>query len=155
MLLTDLYKDSPFINNISNHFSSSKARVHVDGLTGSLPALAIAALALRRPTVSQLVIAPSKEEAYYLQNDIEALLQGESLKVKDERSADATTASDSHLSPFTSHLSPSVMLFPTSYRKAYHYDPEQTENANLLMRNEVVKALSGSEPSSWSPMPTR
>ena len=139
MLLTDLYKDSPFINNISNHFSSSKARVHVDGLTGSLPALAIAALALRRPTVSQLVIAPSKEEAYYLQNDIEALLQGESLKVKGERSADATTASDSHLSP-------SVMLFPTSYRKAYHYDPEQTENANLLMRNEVVKALSGSEP---------
>ena len=146
MILTDLYKDSPFINNISNHFSSSKARVHVDGLTGSLPALAIAALALRRPTVSQLVIAPSKEEAYYLQNDIEALLQGESLKVKGERSADATTASDSHLSPFTSHLSPSVMLFPTSYRKAYHYDLEQTENANLLMRNEVVKALSGSEP---------
>ena len=140
MILTELYKDSPFIKNIDNRLNTPKARLHIDGLTGSLPAVAIAALALQRPTVSQLVIAPSKEEAYYLQNDIEALLQGESLKVnpegelntlenkdnqvkKGERSADATTASDSHLSPFTSHLSPSVMLFPTSYRKAYHYDP--------------------------------
>ena len=75
MILTDLYKDSPFIKNISNHLSSSKARVHVDGLTGSLPSVAIAALAQQMPTISQLVIAASKEEAYYLQNDIEALLK--------------------------------------------------------------------------------
>jgi transcription-repair coupling factor (superfamily II helicase) len=90
-------------------------------MTGSLPAVAIAALAQRMPTVSQLIIAPSKEEAYYLQNDLEALLTGDKEGSR-------------------------VMLFPTSYRKAYHYDPDQTENANILMRNEVVKTLSGSEP---------
>ena len=84
MILTELYKDSPFIKNIDNRLNTPKARLHIDGLTGSLPAVAIAALALQRPTVSQLVIAPSKEEAYYLQNDIEALLQGESLKVNPE-----------------------------------------------------------------------
>ena len=100
--------------------------MHVDGLTGSLPSVAIAALAQQMPTVSQLVIAASKEEAYYLQNDIEALLK------QDKEEGDKKIRN--------------VMLFPTSYRKAYHYDPDQTENANLLMRNEVVKALSGAEP---------
>ena len=146
MILTELYQESTLIKLIDEKLQSAKVRLHVDGMTGSLPAVVIASLALRRPTVSQLVIAPSKEEAYYLQNDLEALLQGERLKVKGERYADATNDSDSHLSPLTSHLSPSVMLFPTSYRKAYHYDPEQTENANILMRTEVVKALGGSEP---------
>ena len=139
MILTELYQESTLIKLIDEKLQSAKVRLHVDGMTGSLPAVVIASLALRRPTVSQLVIAPSKEEAYYLQNDLEALLQGERLKVKGERYADATNDSDSHLSP-------SVMLFPTSYRKAYHYDPEQTENANILMRTEVVKALGGSEP---------
>jgi transcription-repair coupling factor (superfamily II helicase) len=121
MILTELYQDSPFIKDISNHLSTAKARLHVDGMTGSLPAVAIAALSQRMPTVSQLVIAPSKEDAYYLQNDLEALLTGDKEGSR-------------------------VMLFPTSYRKAYHYDPDQTENANILMRNEVVKTLSGSEP---------
>ena len=146
MILTELYQESALIKLIDEKLQSAKVRLHVDGMTGSLPAVVIASLALRRPTVSQMVIAPSKEEAYYLQNDLEALLQGERSKVKGERYADATNDSDSHLSPLTSHLSPSVMLFPTSYRKAYHYDPEQTENANILMRTEVVKALGGSEP---------
>ena len=138
MILTELYQESALTKLIDEKLKASKVRLHVDGMTGSLPAVVIAALAQRRPTVSQLVIAPSKEEAYYLQNDLEALLQGERLKVNNEN-ADATNDSDSHLSP-------SVMLFPTSYRKAYHYDPEQTENANILMRTEVVKALGGSEP---------
>jgi transcription-repair coupling factor (superfamily II helicase) len=39
------------------------------------------------------------------------------------------------------------MLFPTSYRKAYHwYDEEQTENANVVMRAEVVKELGSGRP---------
>ena len=117
MILTELYNDSPFIKNLTEHLEAAKVRLHVDGMTGSLPAVVIATLAQWRPTVSQLVVAPTKEEAYYLQNDLEELLGNER-----------------------------VMLFPTSYRKAYHYDPEQTENANLLMRTEVVKALGGSEP---------
>ena len=140
MVLTDLYKDSSLIKDILEHLGTTKARVHVDGLTGSLPAVAIAALAMQRPTVNQLVIAPSKEEAYYLQNDIEALLNVECGMMNDERSESANSSFITH------HSSLSVMLFPTSYRKAYHYDPEQTENANLLMRTEVVKALGGSEP---------
>ena len=77
MILTELYRDSSFINLIDDKLQTSKARLHIDGMTGSLPAVAIATLAQRRPTVSQLVIAPTKEEAYYLQNDLEALLKGD------------------------------------------------------------------------------
>lgn len=117
MILTELYQESTLTKLIDEKLQTPKVRLHVDGMTGSLPAVTISALAQRRPTVSQLVIAPSKEEAYYLQNDLEALMGNEH-----------------------------VMLFPTSYRKAYHYDPDQTENANILMRTEVVKALGSSEP---------
>ena len=126
MVLTELYQDSTLVKDIADHLATAKARLHVDGLVGSLPAVTIAALAQRLPTVNQLVIAPTKEDAFYLQNDLETLLTG------DKESGDKEGRS--------------VMLFPTSYRKAYHYDPDQTENANILMRTEVVKALSGGEP---------
>ena len=113
-VLTDLYRDSALVETLHNHLQASGARLHVDGMTGSLPAVIIAAAALRHPTASHLVIAPTKEEAYYLQNDLQALHN--------------------------------ALLFPTSYRKAYHYDTEQTENANVLMRSEVVKTLGSGEP---------
>ncbi len=119
MILTELYQESALLAQIIDHLGKERARLHVDGLVGSLPAVLVASLARRCPTVSQLVIAPSKEEAFYLQNDIEALMGVESVQ---------------------------VMLFPTSYRKAYHYDTDLTDNANLLMRTEVVKTLGGSMP---------
>lgn len=119
MILTELYQESALLAQIIDRLGKERARLHVDGLVGSLPAVLVASLARRCPTVSQLVIAPSKEEAFYLQNDIEALMGVESVQ---------------------------VMLFPTSYRKAYHYDTDLTDNANLLMRTEVVKTLGGSMP---------
>ncbi|MDY6372544.1 MAG: transcription-repair coupling factor [Bacteroidales bacterium] len=126
MNLTELYAQSGLVNELERALTSG-ARLHVDGMTGSLPAVVMAAVAERRPTASHLVIATSKEEAYYLQNDLQALL-GE---VGGRRSEVGGRQ---------------VLLFPTSYRKAYHYDAEQTENANVLMRSEVVKALGGGEP---------
>ena len=118
MILNELYADSALVASLTEKLRGRGARLHVDGMTGSLPAVIAAAVATRLSTVNQLVIAPSKDDAFYLQNDLEALLTD----------------------------GQQVMLFPTSYRKAYHYDPEQTENANILMRTEVVKALGGSEP---------
>ena len=122
-LLTDIYSESGLVKRLAEMLGQRGVRVHVDGMTGSLPAVAIASLAVTHPTVSHLLIAPSKEEAYYLCNDVEALL-GPDNNESDRR----------------------VMLFPTSYRKAYHYDEEQTDNANMLQRTEVVKALSAGEP---------
>jgi len=143
MILTELYQESALLAQIIDHLGKERARLHVDGLVGSLPAVLVASLARRCPTVSQLVIAPSKEEAFYLQNDIEALM-GMSGERRTENGEQTDAAMGSPLSTLHSPLQ--VMLFPTSYRKAYHYDTELTDNANLLMRTEVVKTLGGSEP---------
>ncbi|MCR5589356.1 MAG: transcription-repair coupling factor [Bacteroidales bacterium] len=118
MILNELYADSALVASLTEKLRGRGARLHVDGMTGSLPAVITAAVATRLSTVNQLVIAPSKDDAFYLQNDLEALLT-------DGRQ---------------------VMLFPTSYRKAYSYDTEQTDNANILMRSEVLKSITGGEP---------
>ena len=118
MILNELYADSALVASLTEKLRGRGARLHVDGMTGSLPAVVTAAVATRLSTVNQLVIAPSKDDAFYLQNDLEALLTD----------------------------GQQVMLFPTSYRKAYSYDTEQTDNANILMRSEVLKSITGGEP---------
>ena len=141
MILTDIYTDSALVEALTQSVNTGSSRLHIDGLSGSLAAVIIAATTQRTPTASHLVIAPSKEDAFYLQNDIEALLI-ENGKVKSDNSADSVH--NSQFSTLNSQFN--VMLFPTSYRKAYHYDPEQTENANVVMRTEVVKTLASGTP---------
>ena len=140
MKLTELYAQSGLVNELERALTSG-ARLHVDGMTGSLPAVVMAAVAERRPTASHLVIATSKEEAYYLQNDLQALL-GEVGGRREEGGSRREEVGGRR----SEAGGRQVLLFPTSYRKAYHYDAEQTENANVLMRSEVVKALGSGEP---------
>ncbi|MBR1783904.1 MAG: transcription-repair coupling factor [Bacteroidales bacterium] len=113
--LPELYAGGALLDALHRELEKPQPRIHVDGMTGSMPAVVIAAARMRLPLQSMLVVAPGKEDAFYLQNDLEAL------------GADA-------------------MLFPTSYRRAYHYDPDQTDNANVLMRSEVVKELAAGSP---------
>ena len=49
-VLTDLYRDSALVETLHNHLQASGARLHVDGMTGSLPAVVIA----RQDTASLL-----------------------------------------------------------------------------------------------------
>ena len=53
---------------------SGKDRLQITGMVGSMPAAVAAALALNQPDKGQLFIAGNKEEAYYLLNDLETLL---------------------------------------------------------------------------------
>ena len=117
MLLNEQYQNSRLADGLTAALRGRGARLHVDGMRGSLPAVVMAALSERLNTASQLVIASNKEEAFYLCNDLEGLSG-----------------------------STKVLLFPTSYRKAYNYDEEQTDNANILMRSEVVKELAAGVP---------
>ena len=116
MTINDIYIKSKITADLSDYLRKGKARLHVNGMSGSMPNAVISAVASQMQTTSHLVIAPTKEEAYYICNDIEALQQFP------------------------------VMLFPTSYRKAYNYDPDETDNANILMRSEVVKEMSSGRP---------
>ncbi|MBR2959309.1 MAG: transcription-repair coupling factor [Bacteroidales bacterium] len=163
MILTELYKDSNLARSLCEALDTERARIHVDGMTGSMPAAVIAAMALLRPTASQMVIAPTKEDAFYMQNDLESLLgteNGERRTENEERGTEngewrtlngkqktENGAAAPGSSQFSALSSPhSVLLFPTSYRKAYNYDPESTENANMMMRTEVLKELSTGRP---------
>ncbi len=115
----NLYSNSAVVAQLQKMLAVDKARVHVDGMTGSLPSVTIATYATLNPTASHLIVAPDKESAFYLSNDLEALFQDE------ERE---------------------VLLFPTSYRKAYRFDDESTDNANVMLRSEVLKELSAGKP---------
>ncbi|MBR4738532.1 MAG: transcription-repair coupling factor, partial [Bacteroidales bacterium] len=116
--LTELYGGSTLVKQLEASLHARGARVHMDGMTGSLPAVVLAALAQDTQNVSHLLVAPTKEEAYYMANDLEALTNGQN-----QQSAT------------------SVIVFPTSYRKAYHYNDEATDNANVLQRTETLKLL--------------
>ena len=139
MILTDLYDNSGVLEKLHRALENDKkepARVKMEGLSGSMPAVLVTALASRMATSNQIIIAPTKEEAYYMASDIEALTSSESGvsgsvgNNSDNRHSTAGTA---------------VYLFPTSYRKAYRFDPDETDNSNVLMRGEVVKALAAGE----------
>ena len=111
------YLNSTILSELLEALNPNRARIHIDGLSGSLPSFLVATLAQQDPTLSQLIICPSKEEALYFATDLQALLDADKSK-----------------------------LFPSSYRRAYHYDPDQTDNANIILRSEVLKTLSSGVP---------
>ena len=142
MILTEIYSQSKIVDQLGAMLEAGDDRIHVDGLTGSLPAIVAAALAEKYPDKSQLLIATGKEEAYYLLNDLETLLDEADIELESKR----------------------VLLFPPSYRKPHNVrrpnaDPDQpptvhddsgdlfeTDNANVMQRSEVVNQLNAGRP---------
>ncbi len=94
---------------------TTAARIQLRGLAGSAGAF-IAASAVKRSSQSHLFILPDKEAAAYFLNDLEGLL-GE----------------NEDISPVP------LLFFPASYRRPYHV--EETDNANVLLRAEVLDRI--------------
>ena len=94
-----------------------KHRISLSGMLASSAAIAVSALS-RSVSKIQLVVLNDKESAIYFCNDIENLL-GET----DEN-----------------FRRKHVLFYPTSYKRPY--EPENTDNSNVLMRTEVLKRLS-------------
>ena len=130
MLLTEIYSQSHIVESLGGLLEAGRDRIHIDGMTGSLPAVAAAALALCHPGRGQLLIAASKEEAYYLLNDLETLL--------DEAAASDGTPVEMDRKR--------VLLFPASCRRHVTAGDDggdlfSADNANVMQRSEVVKQL--------------
>ena len=126
MQLTDIYRDSTVVEEIGKLLDRSCDRIHVNGMVGSVPAAVSAAMTFKCCDRGQLLIAASKEEAYYLLNDVETMLDETSYELDMKR----------------------VLLFPSSYRrprKAAKPDDDghlfETDNANIMQRSEVIKQL--------------
>jgi transcription-repair coupling factor (superfamily II helicase) len=109
LILTPYLKDSRF-KSISDFVTSDAApKVHVNGLAGSLSAIAGAA-SFKNTDKPHLFILSDKEEAAYFLNDLESIIGD-----KD------------------------VLFYPGSYRRPYVV--EETDNANVLLRAEVLNRL--------------
>ena len=116
--ILEFYSKSKKIERLFGEINSPKCRVRIKGMSGSLPPVVGSLFSISAPNAVNLFITANKEEAFYFMNDMEMLL-GESEK---ELSAKK------------------VLLFPSSYRKPYQ--TENIDNANVLLRSEVVKRLS-------------
>lgn len=104
------YQNHPAIFAMGNALQkSAKDKFYLDGLAGSQVSVMIAAFSelVQKPIV---IVMNDKEEALYLQNDLEQFIKKDRL-----------------------------LLFPASYKRPYQ--PEEIDNANVLMRAEVLNRI--------------
>jgi len=114
------YEDSAHTRKIASVLGRAlPSRLQLKGLAGSAASF-IAASVIKSGEQSHLFILPDKELAAYFLNDLENLLG--------ETRDDGETAT-----------SIPVVFFPASYRKPYHV--EETDNANVLLRAEVLDRI--------------
>ncbi|MFN0030685.1 MAG: transcription-repair coupling factor [Flavobacteriales bacterium] len=132
MYISDLltkYESNARVLSVANHVKSNQSKGHLRGVVGSANALvALGVCKLLKGT--HLFILPDKEEAAYFLNDLENLLGMENGKLKIEN-GESQQNHKSH--------NQQVFFFPQSARVAY--EAEQTENANVAMRAEVLNNL--------------
>jgi len=105
------YRENNRSSLISNALKSPKARVSLEGYSGSGALMWAAAVASHMET-DHLFVLNDKEEAAYFHNDLQKL-EG---------------------SDFAAHFYPETHRVP--------YQIEETDNANIVLRAEVLKALS-------------
>ncbi len=116
-LVTAFTQDIRIRDAVSLLNSPEKQRILLKGFVGSSASIAAAAMHQSLPGI-HLVVLSDKESAVYFSNDLENLL-GET----DEKF-------------HRKH----VLFYPTSYKRPY--EPENTDNSNILMRTEVMKRIS-------------
>lgn len=108
-------------NSLIEKISASQDSFVLQNLSASAKAFYVAKSILISDIKTHFFILPDKEQAAYFYNDLEALLCEEDLDYKNK----------------------SVLFFPTSYRRPY--EVENYDNANVLMRSEVLSKLAANK----------
>lgn len=114
--LLKLYSDDSFIKLLAEPLTrktDDSLRLQIKGMQGSVDAVVVAALH-QLTGGTHLFILTERDEASYFFNDLQNLVGA-------------------------SGGGAEVLLFPMSYKKPYQY--EEVENANVLMRAEVLNKL--------------
>lgn len=117
--IEQLYTGHPGTVQVVEHLKSGNRRIHAKGLVGSSAAI-VAGCVASAVNCSHLFILPDKEEAAYFLNDLQNLFGLQN----DNRNE---------------HSKIRLFFFPRSARVAY--ETEQTDNANVAMRAEVLNEL--------------
>ncbi|KWW29196.1 MAG: transcription-repair coupling factor (superfamily II helicase) [bacterium P3] len=127
MLLLDHYRSSALPAALAAALAADGARLRVSGLSGSLAAALAAAVFSADSRSVHLLVAPDKDEAYYLANDLETLLDDTALAPDSKR----------------------VHIFPATRRRPYsvHDDDETSVDSSVeLRRTEVIRQLATGRP---------
>ncbi|WP_192822061.1 transcription-repair coupling factor [Rufibacter sp. LB8] len=107
----ELYRQDPVVQTVALKLQSTAPNhIQLKGLVGSLDAVVASALQTMQAG-THLFILHDREEAAYFYSDLTSLLED----------------------------GQEVLLFPSSYKRAYQFD--STENANILLRAEVLNRL--------------
>lgn len=107
-----LYQQDAVVSQLKSALTGSNTGwVHARGLAGSQDTVVMATL-YQQDAKPMLIIAQDREEANYLLDDLQHLLESQE-----------------------------PQLFPTSYKRPYHYEPDMVDNANVLQRAEVLAKL--------------
>ncbi len=117
---TGLYANDSLIQSLAEPLKSKATqpfRIQFKGISGSLDAVLATAMH-QLVGGTHVYVMTDKEEASYFFNDVQNLQERKEGGLE-------------------------VLLFPMSYKKPYHY--EEVENANILMRSEVLNKI-GSAP---------
>ncbi len=124
MFISDLnaiYSRSTSVDKLIELSTPSQSKLHLRGLVGSGCAL-VAYASMQKTGGVHLFMLPDKEEAAYMLNDLE--------------NAAGKTPGEENTS---GKLPIDLYFFPRSARQAY--EVEQTDNANVAMRTEVLNDL--------------
>ncbi len=124
--LIRLYTDDSLIHLLAEPFgrkTTEPVRIQIKGLAGSLDVVMATAI-WKQVGGTHLFLLTDRDEAAYFFNDLQNLIAG---RVGEGRNPDQP------------RTGPEVLLLPMSYKKPYQY--EDIENANVLMRAEVLNKL--------------
>jgi len=119
--LNTIYSSSPKAEQLIQLSKKSDSKIHLRGIVGSATALVVFSFMERKGGFHVLVL-PDKEEAAYMLNDLEnaaGKIPGDETK--------------------PNSLPIALYFFPRTARQAY--DVEETDNANVAMRAEVLNDL--------------
>lgn len=119
--LRNIFSKDASCRSLIQKLESTSAKIHLKGTVGSArPFIADQVISFRKGF--HLIILNDKEEAAYFLNDLEYI---SGINKEDKTQTD---------SPYR------LLFFPRSARIAY--EPEQTDNANVAMRAEVLNDIS-------------
>ncbi|HNW89672.1 MAG TPA: transcription-repair coupling factor [Bacteroidales bacterium] len=115
--LLSVYKNDAQLRQIAGLTDAADVqKIHLDGLSGSAKAFAIASV-YAQSEKTQCVVMPDKESAAYLFNDLENILGEQDVKL----------------------FKKNVLFFPSSYKHPRNFD--KIDNTSVLLRTEVLNKL--------------
>lgn len=115
--MLEIYSKNPKYIEILRTITQRHSRLNIQSLAGSAMSFCVASSINKSKEFTHLIIIPDKEKAAYFCNDIEQIFGEQDLDYSKKN----------------------VLFYPSAYKLPYQV--EETDNANILLRAEVLNRL--------------